>query len=282
MQQIEKLDSITYDQFVENFVKPGVPVVLRNASASWKTNRQLDPDFFREYFGQRTTTYKGKVYTMREILDITERSTFENPAPYPLSFEIPAQLPELLAMLKPIHMNYAFPNWFMSKLLPYGRYGKNVQLFIGGAGNQYVLHKDSYHTNAWITQLYGEKEFIAFPRDQEDLLYAEGYGFISPINILKPDYEKYPKYKQATPLRVLLQPGETIYMPNGIWHTTVATGHNISFIFDQLNGYNYRAWKKDIYDYGINKSKVKTIVQYGFANVAGSLCKLSEMAGNTF
>ncbi len=282
MQRIEKLDSITYDQFVENYIKPGLPVVLKNASASWKTNRELGPDFFREHFGQHTTTHKDKVYSMSEILDITEKSTFEKPAPYPISFEIRSKLPELLAILHPIHMNYAFPNWFMSRLLPYGRYGNDMHIYIGGAGNQYALHKDLYHTNAWITQLYGEKEFIAFPRDQEDLLYAEGISTRSPINILKPDYEKYPKYKQATPLRVVLQPGETIYIPNGIWHTTVASGHNISLVLEQLNSNNYKAWKKDIYDYGIKKNKAKAIIQYSFANVVGSLCKLNEVAGNKF
>ncbi|AMR26542.1 hypothetical protein A0257_05065 [Hymenobacter psoromatis] len=119
-------------------------------------------------------------------------------------------------------------------------------MFIGGAGNQYPLHKDIYHTNAWITQLYGEKEFVLFPREQEELLYPEGLGFLSPINILKPDYEKSPKYRAATPLHVVLKPGETIVIPNGIWHTTVAASHNISLIFDQLNRHNFQAWKKDM------------------------------------
>lgn len=219
---------------------------------------------------------------MREILDITEKSSPENPAPYPILFDIPVQLPEFLEMLKPIHMNYAFPNWYRSKFIPYGRLGNDMHLFIGGVGNQYSLHKDMYHTNAWITQLYGEKRFIAFPRDQEKLLYPLENGYKSPINVLKPDYEKYPDFGRATPMSVILKPGETMYMPNGIWHTTVGLDHNVSLIFDQLNRHNFKAWRKDAYDYAKEKSRLKAVAAYGFAQTVGTLCKLGESVGYQF
>ncbi len=281
-QQIEKLGSLSYEQFIEGYLKPGIPVVLTNAAASWKADHPFTPDFFKERFGERTTTYQGTTYSMADILDITARGTAENPAPYPILFEIPVQLPDFLPMVEPLHMNYAFPNWFRGKVMPYGKLGNSIHLFIGGVGNQYSLHKDMFHTNAWITQLYGEKKFVVFPRNQEALLYPENEGFISPINILHPDYEKYPKYKQATPISVTLKPGETIFIPNGIWHTTVAVSHNISLIFDQLNSYNFKAWKKDAYDYSKNKNKIRAIAAYSMAYALGSLCQLSELAGNTF
>ncbi|RRB04272.1 cupin-like domain-containing protein [Larkinella rosea] len=277
MQHVEKLDSISYDQFIENYLKPGIPVVFKNASAAWKSNQQFNPDFFRANFGNHKTTYKGKEYSMNEILDITEKSTVDKPAPYPILFEIPLQLPELLPMIDPLHMNYAFPNWFRNKVMPYGKYGNSIHLFIGGPGNQYSLHKDMYHTNAWVTQLYGEKKFVVFPRDQEELLYPSNAGFISPINITKPDYEKYPRYREATPLSIVLKPGETIFIPNGIWHTTVAASHNISLIFDQLNGYNFKAWKQDMYDYAKRRGTMAAIAKYSLAQTLGSLCKLGEM-----
>lgn len=282
---IEKRDNITYDEFVEQYVKKRIPLVFKNASAAWKSNKMFTPDFFREKFGQYETWSDGVKYTMEEILDITAKSTPENPAPYPILFEIPEQLPELMDMFQPIHMNYAQPNWFRSKVIPYGKFGNNIHLFIGGNGSQYSLHKDMYHTNAWITQLYGRKRFVVFPGDQDENLYAGKTGlenFFSPINILAPDYDKYPKYKNATPQEVILEPGETIYIPNGVWHTTAATEQNISLIFDQLNGLNYPDWKKDIFEYKKAESKLKAVIQYGFAVTAGLACKLSAIGGNKF
>jgi histone arginine demethylase JMJD6 len=282
---VEKKDNITYDEFVEEHVKKCIPVVFKNASSAWKTNKIFTPDFFRERFGKYETWSGGIKYTMEDILDITAKSTPENPSPYPLSFEIPEQLPELMEMLDPIHMNYAQPNWFRSKIIPYGKFGNNIHLSIGGNGSQYSLHNDMYHTNAWITQLYGTKKFVVFPPGQDEYLYPGEnviHKFISPINILSPDYEKYPLYKNATPIEVVLQPRETIYIPNGVWHTTAASEQNISLIFDQLNGLNYPAWKKDIFEFKVTASKFKAVLHYSFALGTGFACQLLELFGNEF
>ena len=81
---------------------------------------------------------------------------------------------------------------------------------------------------------------------------------------------------------MILEPGETIYIPNGVWHTTAAKEQNISLIFDQLNGLNYPDWKKDIFAYKKEENKLKAVIQYGFAVTAGLACKLSAMGGNKF
>lgn len=282
---IKREDSISYKDFVEKYAKPRVPVVLTNASMAWKTNKIFTPEFFEKNFGNYETTSDGKKYTMTEILELTAKSTPENPAPYPNLYEIPEQMPELMEMFQPIHMNYSQPNWFRSKVVPYGKFGNSVQLFIGGRGNQYSLHKDYFHTNAWITQLYGEKKFVVFPGDQEKYLYPGKEGFkryLSPINIVSPDYDKYPEYKNAKPVEVTLKPGETIFIPNGLWHTTVAYEQNISLIYDQLNGLNYEAWKKDIYDLKKDQSKLKAAILYGYALSAGAACKLAQLGGSKF
>lgn len=280
--KVEKKDSLSYEDFIEGYLKTRTPVVLKNASSVWKSNKMFTPDFFSEHFGNYKTNSDGKEYTINEILELTKNSSPENPSPYPILFEIPEQIPELLNYLAPTHLKYSRPNWFSSKFFPYDKFGKNMQLFFGGRGNQYSLHKDFFHTNAWITQLYGAKKFVVFPPGQDDYLYPGKNGFdnfISPINILKPDYEKYPDYKKATPIEVILEPGETIFVPNGVWHTTVGMGHNISLIFDQLNAQNCAAWAKDMYAIKKDQSAFKALLAYGFAKTASALFTMGEAAG---
>ncbi|AMR26002.1 hypothetical protein A0257_02055 [Hymenobacter psoromatis] len=125
MQQIDKVSALPYEQFIENYVKPGIPVVLTDASASWKSNTQFTPAFFKEHFADYATTHGATTYSMSDILEITAQSTPENPAPYPILFEVPTQLPKLLAMLEPLHMHYSLPNWFSNKLMPYGMFRNN-------------------------------------------------------------------------------------------------------------------------------------------------------------
>ncbi|MES2445841.1 MAG: cupin-like domain-containing protein [Bacteroidota bacterium] len=283
--KVEKKENISYQEFIEDHLKKRVPVVFKSATAAWKSNKIFTPDFFRKNFNEHKAYPEGVEYTMDKILDVTKNGSPENPAPYPILFEIPTHMPKLLEYLDPVHLNYSRPNWFSSDILPYGKYGKNVQLFFGGRGNQYTLHKDFYHTNAWITQLYGQKKLVVFPDGQEDYLYAgqTGYSsFMSPINILQPDYEKYPAYKKATPIEVVLDPGETIFIPNGIWHTTVGMGQNISLIFDQLNAENFSDWCKDLYTIKKDDSKLKANAIYTMAKGLGGLCKMRQILGAKF
>ena len=278
MQTIDKREHITYEEFTTQYLKKGIPLVFTNASRVWGENN-FGPDFFTEHFGEHEMDFEGRKYNVKQILELTRNSTPEKPAPYPISFEIPFDIPGFLKYIDPIHLNYATPNWFDSNLFPYGKFGKNINLFFGGQGNQYSLHKDFYHTNAWITQLYGQKKFILFPGEQDEFLYPgkTGYtSFLSPVNVLKPDLQKYPRFRQARPLEVTLQPGETIFVPNGVWHTTVAPGQNISLIVDQMNSTNYAAWRKDIYQMSAQKSLFKGILNYSFALAAGTICKVRE------
>jgi hypothetical protein len=38
------------------------------------------------------------------------------------------------------------------------------------------------------------------------------------VNILEPDYKKYPALQQVKGLEVELLPGETLFIPRGYWH----------------------------------------------------------------
>ena len=154
-------------------------------------------------------------------MDLVEASTPEKPAPYPLIWNIDHDLPELLPLLDPMHVNYCVPNWLNRPVFQVGKWGGNRELFIGGAGSQFpYAHIDLYHLSAWINQVYGDKEFIVFPFGQDEFLYPKpGEPWKSQVNIFNPDYEKHPKFRHATPIKFTIHPGETLYVPFGMWHT---------------------------------------------------------------
>jgi hypothetical protein len=88
-------------------------------------------------------------------------------------------------------MHYAEPNWFESKAFPGKVYGSSIELFFGGPGGKFpVAHIDLFHTNAWITQLYGRKNFVVFPRGQDEWLDPKAENHLeSEVNIFNPDFE---------------------------------------------------------------------------------------------
>lgn len=272
---IQRVDDISHHEFMTNFYEPGIPVVFKNASKVWKANGLFSPDWFRANYGDRTTKKNDETYTMSQIMDLVETSSESKPAPYPLVFNIPKQIPELLPLLSPLNLNYASPNWLESKWFKKGYWGSATELFIGGPGGKFpYLHLDYYHLNAWITQLYGEKRFTVFPRGQEDLLYPKpGDPWRSEVNIFEPDYEKFPKYRQATPIHFTVGPGETLFIPFGTWHSAYSLTSTISVAFDQMNSKNHKDFLKDVWSFKRREGLMKAITDYSYAWIG---CKMGD------
>lgn len=276
--EVQRVSDISYADFMREFYQPGIPVIFTNASKAWKAREIFNPDWFRNNYGDRKTDVGGKTYQMREIMDMVENSTENNPAPYPCIFDIPQTLPEILDLLKPLDLNYAKPNWLDSSWFNKGHWGSATELFIGGAGGKFpYVHLDYFHLNAWITQLYGEKRFTVFPKGQEEMLYPKADDpWRSDINIFNPDLEKYPKYKDATPIHFVVGPGETLFIPFGTWHTAHSLTPTISVAFDQLSNKNYKDFVRDVWSFKKRESKVKAILKTGYAWLAGQACKVSD------
>jgi Cupin-like domain len=279
---IIRKDNISYEEFIEEHYKPGIPLVFKNAAKVWKANGLFTPQWFKENYPDRTTECLGQLYKMREIMDLVETSTEENPAPYPFIFDIPEQLPELMPLIQPLDLNYASPNWLKNRMFNIGKWGGATELFIGGPGGKFpYLHLDYYHLNAWITQLYGEKQFTVFPRGQEDLLYPRPDDpWRSELNIFEPDFEKFPKYRDATPINFVVGPGETLFIPFGTWHTAYSLTPTISVAFDTLNSKNHKEFMKDVWTFKSRQSKAKAVAMYSYAWIATQSSKIRESFGH--
>lgn len=275
---IIRRDNITYEEFIEEHYKPGIPVVFTKAAKVWKANGLFTPDWFRENYPDRKTDVRGTTYTMKQVMDMVEASTEDKPAPYPVIFDIPSTIPELMPLLDPLDLNYASPNWLRNKMFNVGKWGGAIEMFVGGPGGRFpYMHIDYYHLNAWITQLYGEKRFTVFPRGQEDLLYPRPDDpWRSELNIFEPDYEKYPKYKDATPIHFVVGPGETLFIPFGTWHSAYSLTPTISVAFDTLNNKNHKEFMKDVWTFKSRDSKAKAVAMYSYAWLATQISKMND------
>ncbi len=278
MEIIRKSD-ISYDDFINNHVKAGVPLIFTNATQNWKGLQEFSLDWFKEKFGERITDFEGTKYSMNQIIDMIKNSSPENPSPYPITFDVPNQLPELLEYIDPIDINYAKPNWVDSKLFRNGHWGYATEIFFGGSGVKFpYVHLDYYHLSAWVTMLVGQKEFTIFPRGQDDYLYpVPGDNYRSNLNIFNPDLEKYPNFIHATPINFVLQPGETLYIPFGIWHSAHSITPSISVAFDHLSSENAFDFVKDVYYLKKRMGKAKAFLTSIYALMACGLCKVGDI-----
>lgn len=280
--EVLRKSNISYQEFMEEHHNPGIPVILTDATKIWKANGLLTPDWFRENYPEKlsdvTNKLTGKPYKMKEVMDLVEQSSAARPAPYPLTFNITKEIPEMLGLLKPLNLGIVKPNWLEDKVFQRGNWGGIIELFIGGPGGRFpYVHKDYYHLSAWINQLYGEKEFTIFPRGQEEFLYATGKNqWRSEVNVFEPDFNKHPKFKHATPITFTVKAGETLYIPFGIWHTAHSLSPTISVAFDQLNSKNFPDFMKDVWTFKKEGGVPKAVAAYSYALASGVGCKLRD------
>ena len=274
------IKDLTYDRFIAEHWKPGVPLVFTDASKVWQANGTFCPEWFRKNYGDRHTDVNGTDYSMNEILDLVEGKDMSRPVPYPCKFHVNTQLPEVMTMLTPLSLNYAKPNWLQSPMFARGNWGGAIELFIGGPGGKFpYIHLDYYHLSAWINQLYGHKQFTVWPRGQEKYLYRDPNDPWKSLIVdhENPDYEKFPLYRNATPITFTVGPGETLFIPFGIWHTAKSLEPTMSIAFDLLNGQNFPLFLKDVWWFR-RKKKLNAFAHSSYAALAGTACNLWDMA----
>lgn len=226
---------------------PEFPVVLPDATCRWPARQLWTPEYFADRVGHRVVTIDGKQYTIVELLDLIDRSTPEQAAPYLRAQKVDEVLPELAEDLKP-SIDDARPNWAQSRLLtPSIRRYPRPEILLGGRGAGFhVLHYDLDHLHAFISQLYGPKRFFFFAPDQKDQLYPrQSAPNQSSVDIHAPDLDSFPRFAEAEMLTATLRPGETVFVPSGWWHTTLMDETSISVTWNLVEASNWNNFVAD-------------------------------------
>jgi hypothetical protein len=258
--QIERRNNLSYEEFAREYLYPMKPVVVTDALRGWRALGRWTPEFFRQEFGDmkfmineepnQKADYKGNEggteYTMARFIDRVLESTDESPAPYFRNRVLYDLFPSLRQDIEPLP-EYLFPNWlpehyavkYVSEVL---NRGAAIELFIGGKGGSFpVLHYDGAGVHAFLMQMYGRKEYIVFPPDQEPLLYPspdrENLSLLNSVE--SPDLKKFPLFAKADPTKFILEPGQLLFVPAHWWHTVKMLSPSITLSANVLNQSNW-------------------------------------------
>ncbi len=276
---IDKRDSISRKEFIKDYVEISKPIILTQAAKSWKAMGKFTPQYFKEKYGDRKKTIKGVEYTFAELIDRIVVSTPQNPAPYPFNLNIELDIPELKEDITP-ELSFGKIDRINHPLVPrYMLRGTALyEIFFGGNGSSFpYLHYDMLYMNTQITQVYGSKEFIFFPPEQCKYLYPKiDNPKLSPIDVFNPDYEKYPLFREAQPLRVTLLEGETLFFPTRWWHSARIYEPCITIGRAQLNGVNWNLFLDDEFKVWKKRSRPLAYAMMGYGKLAGTLMDIQE------
>ena len=106
-------------------------------------------------------------------------------------------------------------------------------LWISSADITTPLHYDVVHS--LFAQVSGRKRFTLFAPQDGSSLYPfpvfSRNSYLSRVDILQPDVEEFPKFRQAKPFEFVLEPGEVLYLPAFWWHQVQSLDVAISISF---------------------------------------------------
>jgi len=223
LQTVPTFDEIDPHVFQKQFYEPQKPVVIKNLAKEWPAYDKWNWKYFKELVGnQKVGIYnniKSDAYTPINTAD--DYKTFgeyidmisDGPAGWRIFlFNIFDHAPELVK-------DFTWPEHFMK-----GFVKGYPMLFVGGATSITHMHFDIDLSNILHTQFAGRKRVLLFPFAEQHKLYRKPYEVLSLAdfsNYYKDgnlNYQQFPALKLAKGYEVILDHGDTLFMPAGCWH----------------------------------------------------------------
>jgi hypothetical protein len=168
-------------------------------------------------------------------------------------------------------------------LKPFLRGADTYEIFLGSPGGQFpYVHYDYMGLHAFITQLYGIKEFTVLPPNQTEYVYPKkDNSWVSDIPDIKNiDLKKFPLSAKATPITFTVGPGETLFIPNGWWHTAHSLTTTISVALDSLNASNWNRFSSEVNTKVVKRSPLIAKLTKPYLSVVGNLLGASKAETN--
>ncbi len=154
-------------------------------------------------------------------------------------------------------------------------------MFFGGKNTEVRMHFDIDMSNVLHTNFEGKKRVVLISQEYNDLLYKTPLNTYSIADFNNIDETKFPGLKYVKGYDIILNPGESVFMPGGYWHYMVYQEGSFAVAYRKLAygikntliGINYltlKLWLDKLMNFTLGKQWVhfKTKVAYQRADEA--------------
>ncbi len=221
LQPVAKVENISPQDFKAHYYNTKIPLVITGLARQWPAFKKWNWDYFIEMVGDKEVgvynNIKSDAYTpintADEYMKFGEYLKQVKQGPLGLRiflFNIFQHAPQLVK-------DFTWPEEFTK-----GFVKKYPMLFVGGEGSITHIHFDIDLSHIFHTQFMGKKRVLLFPFEEQHKLYRKPWEVLSMANFAnyheKFDYENFPATKLARGYEVILEHGDTLFMPAGYWH----------------------------------------------------------------
>lgn len=192
------------------------PVVVNDLAADWPALERWTPERLSARFGARNVRvydasfgapgrdYMASIDTMA-FADFLEQTQARGRDLRMFLYNLSHKIPELLDDVHLPDVGLQFSRRF-------------VFSFFGCAGSTTPLHYDIDMGDVLHTVIRGCRRIRLFPPASAAALYRHPCTVRSYVDLDTPDFDRFPALAYAEGYEVILQPGQTLYMPGGWWH----------------------------------------------------------------
>jgi hypothetical protein len=221
LKAIDVVETISTQDFKEKYYKPMKPVIIKNLAKEWPAYTKWNWDYFIDTVGNTEVgvynNVKSDAYTPINTADAYMKfgDYLKKVKAGPLDLRI--FLFNIFQHAPQVTNDFTWPDHLMK-----GFVKKYPMLFVGGQGSITHMHFDIDTSHILHTQFVGRKRVLLFPFEEQYKLYRKPWEVLSLANFAnyneKFDYESFPATKLAKGYEVILEHGDTLFMPAGFWH----------------------------------------------------------------
>lgn len=264
------LVSLSLAECRRDFIRKGRPLIITGLGPHLvsKESCNLSRDFLSSHFGEKMVAVyrnfcdprlrnaggkdaedRAELMRLREALQHLQKSSTEREGLYIYDLSLPLQLPGLL---EHVRLPRFFTHCYLQQTMRQHCFSKSwPTLFIGAKGSQAKLHVDQWHGHFWMYLVSGRKRWTIWHPDDAHLLRpVVKPGKVHPTFPDLADLEEgkieAPGFREARRVDVVLEEGETLFVPGGAPHLVVNITDSVAVAGNFLDESNFEVAMADM------------------------------------
>ncbi|KAJ3281041.1 hypothetical protein HK104_000249 [Borealophlyctis nickersoniae] len=213
---IDRVSSLTLDDFVTNYAIPNKPVVITDVVPTWPAFERWSLSYFQKQYGDRLFRAEAVDIPFSDYVSYAESCNEESPL-----YLFDKKFGEGTTLAE----EYTVPEYFWEDFFSVlGDQRPDYRwLIVGPERSGSTFHVDPNSTSAWNAVITGSKKWILYPPEiipPGVFPTADGSEVTTPLSLAEWFLNHYEETKHSAtpPIEGVCKAGEVLFVPNGWWH----------------------------------------------------------------
>jgi hypothetical protein len=216
---VDVVDTISRNDFTNNYLKAGKPLVIKNLAKEWPAYQKWNPEYLKKVVGNPIVP----LYDNAKANPSKPINSAATSMPFSDYMDLIQSQPTELRMFFFNIFKHA-PQLLNDVIVPKNLMGGFIEtmpaMFFGGSSSVTFLHYDIDLPHIFHTHFCGKKHVILFENKWKRRLYCipNATYALEDYDVLNPDFDKFPALNGVEGYELFLEHGDTLFMPSGYWH----------------------------------------------------------------